>query len=96
MNFKKGVKWVGLLSIIGIVLLLANEFFIRDWRIQHSEKSVQKSIIKNYEGKEEKFSDLINYVRKLNMPPIVEIEFLKNNKINSYLNSPFVSDSIKL
>ena len=96
MSIKKILKWGGLISLIWIIIFLSNEFFIRDWRIEHSEQNVQKSIVKNYKDKEEKFERLIKYVRKLEITPIAEIEFIKNIKINSYLNSPFNSDSISI
>lgn len=96
MSIRIIVKWVSFISLIWAVLFLANEFFIRDWRIQHSEQRVQKSIVKNYEGKEEKFEHLIKYIRKLEIIPKVEIEFTKNEIINSYLNSPYISDSFRI
>ena len=96
MNIKKILKWVGLISLVWIVLFFANEFFIIDWRIEHSEQRVQKNIIKNYEDKKEKFDRIIEYVRKLEIIPIIEIEFKRNKKIDSYLKSPFISDSIRM
>lgn len=96
MNIKKILKWGGLLTLIWIILFLSNEFFIRDWRRNSSEASVQKSIVENYKNKEDKFRHLIQYVQNLKINTTVEIEFLKNNKIDSWLDSPFVSYSIKI
>ena len=94
MNIKDVIKWGGLLILIWTTLFFANEFFIRDWRIQYSEKRVQKSIVENYAGKEEQFRDLINYVRKLDLPIMTDIEFTKGAIINGFLNSSSIPDSL--
>lgn len=96
MNIKKNLKWGGLIILVWIVLFLANTFYIRDWRVKYSEQRVQKSIVKNYEDKKEHFKTLIEYVRKLDIISNTEIEFIKNNKLNCYLNSSSFSDSMQI
>lgn len=96
MDIKKILKWVGLMLLIWIILFFANIFYIREWRVKYSEQRVQKSIVKNYEDKKIHFDTLIESVRKLGITSITTIEFIKNNKINGYLNSSSGSDSIRL
>jgi len=95
MSLKKIIKWIGRISLTWIILFLANELFIREWRINYSEKRVQKSIVENYELKSDRFVDLINYLQELNMTSSVEIEFQKGNIINSYLSDVLPPDSVE-
>jgi hypothetical protein len=96
MDIKKTLKWGGLIILVWIVFILANTAYIRDWRIKYSEQRVQKSIVKNYEDKKKQFKTLIEYVRKLDIFLYTEIEFIKNGKINGYINSSFVSDTMQI
>jgi hypothetical protein len=93
MKIKKIIKWGLIIILVWTFLILFNQFYIIDWRIEYSENRVQENIIKNYEGKEDKFEQVIEYIQVLDIKPPVEIEFIKNSRTRSYFNSPAVSDS---
>ena len=93
MNTTKVTKWTVLIGIIGFAIIFINEAFIIEWRIDRSEKRVQKSIVKNFEMHEAKFVELVNFVRGLEVKTFAEIEFVKHNRIIFYTHSPFILDS---
>ena len=95
MDVKRFFKWGILLTFMYCVLSVIYNHFILDWRINYSERRVQESIVKNYKSNEEEFKKLIYYIRKLEINPVSEIEFLSNDKVNAYLNSPFEFDSLE-
>ena len=93
---KRVMKWCAWLTLIYLVLFFGESSFTRDWRIMYSEMRVQKSIVKNYSVKEEKFGQLIEYVRNLAITSPLDIEFKNRHQINAYLGNPFKADSIKI
>lgn len=96
MKIKKTIRWVGLIILSGVVFFLANTAYIREWRVRYAEQRVQKSIVKNYEDKQEQFATLIEYVRKLKIPSNTRIEFTRRKYISGYINSPFTADSMQI
>ena len=93
-SVKRILKYGGILFLLGIAIFLSNELFIRDWRIKHSEKRVQKSIKSNFHSKKEEFKKFKEFIQNLDINPFTEIEFLKGNKISGDLSSHSLTDSI--
>jgi len=91
---KEILKYGGIIFLLGMIIFVSNELFIRDWRIERSEKRVQKSIKSNFQDKKEEFKNFKEFIHKLNINPVTEIEFLGRNKISAELSSHSMTDSI--
>lgn len=91
---KKILKYGGIIFLLGIIIFISNELFIRNWRIKHSEERVQKSIKSNFQNKKEEFNMFKDFVQTLEINPVTEIEFLRGNKFSGDLSSHSMTDSI--
>ena len=93
-TWKKLVKWVGVVVSLWFILSVCNELFIRQWRIDYSEKRVRQSIQHNYQENKETFTLLFEFIRGLNLRPFVDITFLKKDEVRSHIRTPFYTDSL--